>query len=128
MTKNNSTLYIIGIVVIIVLFGFVMVKSDYADDIEIYDAPIVNGFQEIVLGVEDFNYSPNTIKVQTGIPVRIYLDSSVSGCLRDFTIRDFGIHEYLKTPSDYVEFTPNEKGRYTFACSMNMGTGVLIVE
>lgn len=128
MTKNSSIFYIIGIVVIIAVFGFVMIKGDSVKDTDVYSAPIVNGLQEVVLGVKDFNYYPNTVKVQQGIPVRIYLDSSVSGCLRDFTVRDFGIHEYLKTSQDYVEFTPTAKGRHSFACSMNMGTGVLIVE
>lgn len=128
MSKNNSLPYIIGIIAIIAIFGFVMVNSGSTDNSETYNAPIVDGLQEIVLGVKDFNYYPNTIKVQQGIPVRIYLDSSVSGCLRDFTVRDFGIHEYLKTSQDYVEFIPTAKGRHSFACSMNMGTGVLIVE
>ena len=85
-------------------------------------------FQKIVLGVKNLNYYPNTINVAYGKPVKIYLDSSVSGCLRSFTIRDFGVAKYLKTPNDYVEFTPNKKGTFRFACSMGMGTGTLIVE
>lgn len=126
--SGNKYFYLIGIILLVVVFGFVMIKGASVGQSSVYTAPIKEGVQEIVLGVKDFNYYPNTVKVQTGIPVRIYLDSSVSGCLRDFTIREFGVREYLKTPSDYVEFTPSEKGRYTFACSMGMGTGVLIVE
>ena len=85
-------------------------------------------FQKVVLGVKNLNYYPNTIKVQEGKLVRIYLDSSVTGCLRSFTIRDFGVAKYLKTPNDYVEFTPNKKGSFRFSCSMGMGTGTLVVE
>ncbi|MEK6829983.1 MAG: cupredoxin domain-containing protein [Nanoarchaeota archaeon] len=84
--------------------------------------------QKIVLGIKNYNYYPNTITVKSGEPVRIYLDESVVGCYRGFTIKDFGIAKYLKTPSDYVEFTPNKKGTFRFACSMGMGTGTLIVE
>lgn len=120
--------YLMGIVVLVVIFGFVMIKGASVGQDSIYIAQINDGIQEITLGVKDFNYYPNIVKVKSGIPVRIYLDSSVSGCLRDFTVRDFEIHEYLKTPEDYVEFTPAETGRHTFACSMGMGTGVLIVE
>ena len=85
-------------------------------------------FQKVVLGVKNYNYYPNTVTVKEGVPVRIYLDNSVVGCLRSFTIKDFGIAKNLPTPADYVEFTPNKKGTFGFACSMGMGTGTLIVE
>ncbi len=84
--------------------------------------------QKVVIGVRNYNYYPNTITVKVGQPVSISLDESVSGCLRDFTIRDFGIREYLRTPQDTIEFTPDKKGTFTFACSMGMGRGRLIVE
>lgn len=84
--------------------------------------------QKVVLGMKNYNYYPNTITVKENQPVRIYLDSSVVGCYRSFVIREFGIAKYLKTPNDYIEFTPNKKGTYGFACSMGMGTGKLIVE
>jgi plastocyanin domain-containing protein len=84
--------------------------------------------QKIVLSMKNYNYYPNTITVKSGQPVRIYLDSSVGGCYRSFTIRDFKITKYLKTPDDYIEFTPNKKGSFRFACAMGMGTGTLIVE
>ena len=124
----KSLYYIIGIILLVFIFGFVMIKGASVGQESVYTAQINNGVQEVVLGLKNYNYYPNTVKVKSGIPVRIYLDSSVSGCLRDFTIRDFQVRKYLKTPSDYVEFTPTEKGRYTFACSMGMGTGALIVE
>ena len=85
-------------------------------------------FQKVVLGVRNLNYYPNTITVKSGIPARVYLDETVSGCLRSFTIKDLGVAKYLKTPNDYVEFTPSKKGSFRFACSMGMGTGTLIVE
>ena len=84
--------------------------------------------QKVTLSMKNSNYYPNTVTVKVGQPVRIYLDSSVSGCYRSFTIRDFGVAKYLKSPTDYVEFTPNKKGSFRFACSMGMGTGTLVVE
>ena len=84
--------------------------------------------QKVVLSMQNRNYYPNTITVKENQPVRIYLDQSVVGCYRGFTIKDFGIAKYLKTPDDYIEFTPNKKGSFRFACSMGMGTGTLIVK
>ena len=78
--------------------------------------------------MKNYNYYPQTVKVKANQPVRIYLDKSVAGCYRSFTIRDFGVVKYLETEKDYVEFTPNKKGSFRFACSMGMGTGTLIVE
>ena len=113
--------------IIIIVVGASMAFLQNEDD----EIPTVIGTGEaqiITLSLKNFNYYPNTVTVKAGQPVRIYLDDSVGGCLRDFTIKDFGVRKYLATPQDYVEFTPNEKGRHTFACSMGMGTGVLIVE
>ena len=58
----------------------------------------------------------------------ISLDSSVTGCLRSFTIKDLGVSKYAKTPSETIDFTPTKKGTFTFACVMGMGYGKLIVE
>ena len=125
---SKGYFYVIGVIVIVVIFGFMMVRGNSESDEVFFSATIKDGVQEVVLSLKDYNYYPNAVKVKEGIPVRIYLDSSVVGCLRDFTIRDFGVRQYLKTPQDYVEFLPDKKGRYTFACSMGMGTGVLVVE
>lgn len=84
--------------------------------------------QKVVLSMQNRNYYPNTITVKANQPVRIYLDQSVVGCYRSFTIRQLGIAKYLKTPDDYIEFTPSKPGTYGFACSMGMGTGTLIVK
>lgn len=78
--------------------------------------------------MKNYNYYPNTIRVKVNQPVEIYLDESVGGCFRDFTSRELGIHEYLKTQQDKITFTPVKKGTFAFACSMNMGRGTLIVE
>ena len=84
--------------------------------------------KKIVIGIKNYNYYPNTIKLKVGEPVSISLDSSVQGCFRSFTIRELNIAKYLATPKDTVEFTPNKKGTLRFACSMGMGTGTFIVE
>ena len=123
-----------GIIILISFFGYFILGS--SDDGVIAGSITGNivavnsnkGVQKVVLGLKDFNYYPNTIKVKAGKPVSISVDESVSGCLRDFTIRDFGIRKYLKSLGDKVVFTPTKKGTFRFACSMGMGTGTLIVE
>jgi len=125
---KKTTLYLFMTMALILIAGFFMLNGSETKTSNV-DSTIQKGeFQKVVIGLKNYNYYPNTITVQSGKPVRIYLDSSVVGCLRSFTIRDFGVAKYLKTPNDYVEFTPNKKGSFRFACSMGMGTGTLVVE
>jgi len=128
MKIKKTALYFVLTIILIIGAGYFLLGKESLNQNEIPNDFGGGDFQKVVLGVKNLNYYPNTITVQYGKPVRIYLDSSVSGCLRSFTIRDFGVAKYLKTPSDYVEFTPNKKGTFRFACSMGMGTGTLIVE
>ncbi|MEK6895349.1 MAG: cupredoxin domain-containing protein [Nanoarchaeota archaeon] len=85
-------------------------------------------YQKVVIGMKNYNYYPNDVKVKSGTTVRIYLDSSVRGCYRSLVINEFGIRKNLQSTNDYVEFTPTKPGIYPFSCSMGMGTGRIIVE
>lgn len=87
-----------------------------------------NEIQKINLGFKDYNYYPNTIKVNANQPVEITLDSSVRGCFRNFNIRSLGISEYSSAPSQTIIFTPDKKGSFEFACGMRMAYGTIIVE
>jgi plastocyanin domain-containing protein len=125
----KTAYYIMMIILLLGIVGFFMFGRSGANALGNAINDNSNGnFQKVVLGIKNYNYYPNTVTVKSGEPVRIYLDASVVGCYRGFTIKDFGIAKYLKTPSDYIEFTPNKKGAFRFACSMGMGTGMLIVE
>lgn len=84
--------------------------------------------QKFVLSFKD-NYSPDKIRVKADIPVEITLDESVSGCYRNFIVDGLGIALYSGDPSVPIKFTPNKKGAFKFTCcSMDMGSGLLIVE
>ena len=126
--KKSTLYYILGTIILLVIAGSFMLKTISSSTGNLVELKSNGEAQKIVIGVKDYNYYPNTIKVKVGIPVSISLDKSVYGCLRSFTIRDFGISKYLKTPEDTIEFTPTKKGTFKFACSMGMGTGTLIVE
>ena len=125
----NAIFYILITTMLVVGAGyFLLGKNQETTNSEVVEAILEGGIQKVTLGIKDYNYYPNTIKVKVDYPVRIYLDESVVGCYRSFTLKDFGIAENLETSEDYVEFTPTEPGIHAFACSMGMGTGTLIVE
>jgi len=125
---EKTTIYGIGIFLLIVIGGYFLIGSSENINENVVDSGNSGDFQKVTIGMKNYNYYPNIINVEAGKTVRLSLDSSVSGCFRDFTIRELGIRKYLRTPSDYVEFTPTKPGTYRFACSMGMGTGTLIVE
>ncbi len=84
--------------------------------------------QQVTLSIKNYNYYPQTITVKQGVPVRLTLDSSVTGCYRTFVIPAFGVNSYSKDSTDVIIFTPTTKGIFKFQCSMGMGYGTLIVE
>ncbi|MDP3966413.1 MAG: cupredoxin domain-containing protein [archaeon] len=127
--KNAFAIFMIFL--LIVGFGVFLMKSSENSSGNTVNNGENSGsgnFQKVTLGIKNGNYYPNTVTVEVNKPVRVYLDSSVTGCFRSFTMRDFGIAKNLPTPNDYVEFTPSKTGSFRFACSMGMGTGTLIVK
>jgi len=128
LPMKSSMKYLIGIILLILLSSIFLFQMSNGKKI-VATLPSNGGdIQKIVIGMKNYNYDPNTITVKAGQPVVISLDNSVYGCLRSFTIPAFGIREYLRTPEDTIQFIPTNPGKYTFACSMGMGTGTLIVE
>lgn len=85
--------------------------------------------QRVTINVEDRGYIPNRISVRAGIPVALTLmTDDVYTCASAFTFREFGISTTLKpTDSQTFTFTPTKPGKYTFACSMGMYSGVMEV-
>src|SRR5437660_5454358 len=75
-------------------------------------------------------YSPDTLVVKRGRPVRIDFDrQETSSCSDTVVFGDLGISQPLPafrtTP---VQFTPAKTGTFEFTCGMNMLRGRLIVE
>ncbi|PJC45335.1 hypothetical protein CO037_01950 [Candidatus Pacearchaeota archaeon CG_4_9_14_0_2_um_filter_30_8] len=127
--SNKLMIFVLVVLVIAGAWFFIGNSGTVNADVVVNGGASNSGdFQKVTLSMKNYNYYPNTVTVNVNQPVRIYLDSSVGGCYRSFTIRDFGVAKYLSTPTDYVEFTPNKKGSFRFACSMGMGTGTLIVK
>ena len=80
--------------------------------------------------VVDGGYSPATVAVKAGRPVRLVFDRRDSGaCSDEVVFPDFGIRRF--TPSGrktVIEVTPAKPGRYDFTCGMSMHRGALIAE
>lgn len=88
-----------------------------------------DGVQEVEVTVKG-GYSPDTIVVRKGKPVRLrfYRDETAS-CSEQVIFGDFNIARDLpayKTTS--IEFTPDKAGEFTFTCGMSMLRGKLVVE
>lgn len=88
-----------------------------------------DGVQEVVVTVQG-GYSPQTVTVKRGVPVRLLFDrQETSGCSEEVVLPDLGVKRFLpaweKTP---VEFTPDRAGRYGFTCGMSMLRGSVVVE
>ena len=126
----KNTTILIGIILVLGLVGgFVISGSGNGSSTATVVNTVTNAdVQKITLGIQNYNYYPNTITVKAGQPVSITLDSNVKGCLRSFNVKDLGVSGYSQNPSQTIDFTPTQKGTFKFACSMGMGFGTLIVE
>lgn len=91
-------------------------------------AVTVGGIQETRIVVKG-GYSPDTIRVVAGRPVRLVFDrQEADPCSERVVFDAFGVSAELPTGTDVpVEFTPTEPGEYEFACQMGMLRGKVIV-
>lgn len=78
--------------------------------------------------VVDGGYSPATISVKVGQPVRLIFDRRDSGnCSDEVVLPDFGVRRFLPTGErTVIEVTPPSAGRYEFMCGMSMHRGALV--
>ena len=127
---EKSTWYGLAIFLVIIVAGFIFLNPSNATvNSNVIDSGVIQGTtQKVILSMKNSNYYPDTIKVKAGEPVSISLDSSVTGCLRSFNIKDLGVSKNARTPQETIDFTPTKKGTFAFMCSMGMGRGTIIVE
>ena len=91
--------------------------------------PTTNGIQQVTINVLNNGYQPRNIKVKSGQPVELTLQSNnVYSCALAFVFKEFGIKTFLDTTDvKKFTFTPTKPGKYTFSCSMGMYTGTMEV-
>lgn len=87
------------------------------------------GVQVADISVLPTSYTPNYIQVQSGVPVRLNLTPMGGyGCTAAFRIPQLGISRTLaQNTTTPVEFTPTQKGKLAWTCSMGMYSGTIEV-
>jgi plastocyanin domain-containing protein len=87
------------------------------------------GVQEVRITVKG-GYTPDTIVVQAGKPVRLqFYRDETADCSERVVFERFDIDQQLPAfQTTTVEFTPELPGEYPFRCGMNMLKGLLVVE
>jgi Cu+-exporting ATPase len=92
-------------------------------------AQVRGGVQEVDITVKG-GYSPNLIRVQEGVPLRLVFDRQEnSDCSARVVFPDFGVSKSLAAfGRTVVELDPAQAGEFGFACGMNMLHGTLVVE
>lgn len=92
-------------------------------------APAVRGgVQEISMRVMPGYYEPRDLTVRAGIPVRWTIDGAFArGCTNAIVVPSMNIFKPLTTGMNIIEFTPKDRGRLAFSCSMGMVRGTINV-
>ena len=87
------------------------------------------GIQEVRVIVKG-GYTPDTIVVRAGAPVRLqFYRDETADCSERVVFEDFAIDAALPAfQTTPVEFTPEHPGEFRFRCGMSMLKGLLVVE
>ncbi|MFV2063588.1 MAG: cupredoxin domain-containing protein [Chloroflexota bacterium] len=91
-------------------------------------ANVSGGYQEVMVLVKG-GYTPDTIRVTAGRPVRLlFRREETAACSERVVLPDFDRSADLPTGKVVpVEFLPTEPGEHEFTCQMGMLRGRLIV-
>lgn len=93
-------------------------------------ARIEGGVQTAEIAVGDEGYEPASVSLQAGVPARlVFTRTTDDSCGTEVESEALGISETrlpLGQPVP-IEFTPDEAGRFTFACGMEMMEGTVVV-
>ncbi|MFG3613360.1 cupredoxin domain-containing protein [Rummeliibacillus stabekisii] len=105
------------------------VSADTSTETTAVQAEQKQDYQEAVIMVEQFGYTPENVKVKVGIPVKLHFQKDFKGgCLSFLSIKELELEKTLVKGDNLVEFTPDKPGVYTFYCGMKMYSGKIIVE
>ncbi len=78
--------------------------------------------QEVTLSATSFEFSPATVTVKKGVPVKLTI--TAQDVPHGFSLPEFGIQRDLNPgKAEVIEFTPDKAGSFTFACSVFCGAG-----
>lgn len=85
--------------------------------------------QVVEMHVTDAGFSPATLTVKKGVPVKwVIKGDDVTGCTSKIIVPSLNITKSLSSGDNIVEFTPAESGTIPFSCWMGMVQGKFIVQ
>ena len=88
------------------------------------------GVQTAEIAVGAGGYEPATVALRAGVPARlVFTRTTDDSCGTEVGAPALGVPE-TPLPLDQpvsVEFTPDEAGRFTFTCGMDMMEGTVVV-
>ena len=93
-------------------------------------AQMEGGVQTAEIAVGAGGYEPASVALRAGVPARlVFTRTTDDSCGTEVGSEALGVPE-TPLPLDQpvsVEFTPDEAGRFTFACGMDMMEGTIVV-
>jgi plastocyanin domain-containing protein len=124
VTVAQLSVTVVGAVAIVWMLWYFLFSSNPA-----VAAAASNGVQEVRIVVKG-GYTPDTIVVQAGKPVRLqFYRDETADCSERLVLEEFGIDVALPAfQTTAVEFTPTTAGEFPFRCGMHMLKGVIVVE
>ena len=125
MTPDQVVVTLGGLVIVALIAWFFWFKRA-----AVVKATVVSdGYQEVMILVKG-GYTPDTIRVAAGRPVRLlFRREETAACSEQVVLPDFGKSAPLPTGTVVpLEFMPTEPGAHEFTCQMGMLRGRILVE
>lgn len=123
MTTDQILVTALGLLIIVFINWFFWHKTAKGT------AAVASGSRQEALIVVKGGYTPDTIVVEHGRPVRLnFRREETASCSEMVVFPDFNRSAKLPTGETVpIEFLPEEPGEYEFACQMGMLRGKLVV-
>lgn len=105
-------------------FGDTSASTDPSNAVK---ATIKDGVQVLNMTANVYGYTPKTLYVQKGMPLKWVVDGEeITGCNNTIVVPDMNIQQKLQSGNNLIEFTPG-KDDLNFSCWMGMKRGVIKV-
>ena len=95
---------------------------------QVHKSSRVQAAQKATIVVNN-GFSPSTVTVKAGQPVRLVFDTKEKGCIDTVVFDKMHLKKSLKNGTKtVVMFTPKRAGTYAFHCAMNMMKGQVVAK
>ncbi len=125
MTPDQIIVTVVGLAAAVGVAWFFWFKRNEG----VQASTVSDGYQEVMILVKG-GYTPDTIRVAAGRPVRLlFRREETAACSERVLIPDFARSAELPAGEVVpVEFMPGEPGEHEFTCQMGMLRGRILVE